>query len=90
MTKIELMQALINGKVLVDVLDYKPGSASHGGRYSFTYRMDREYKLWVICSYEDSTWERVSDSLAESWKLLKGVDWSEKATWVNEPRWQVS
>ena len=90
MTAMELMLEMITGKSLIDKLDYEPGLCTNGGRYKFTYRMDQQYCLWVVCSYEDSTWEKVSDSLAESWKLLKGVDWSEKATWVNEPRWQVS
>ena len=85
----ELMKALINGKALVDVLDYEPGRSSNGGRYSFTYKLDRNYRLWVICSYEGSEWEQVSDKLLETWEVLKGINWTEGAIWMEGPRWQV-
>ena len=85
----ELMTALISGKELIDIKDFDPGLSSHGGRYSFTYRLDSSYRLWVLCSYEDSTWEQISENLAESWGLLKGVNWDEEATWINAFRWQI-
>lgn len=89
MTAMELMLEMITGAHLVDRLDYEPGLCSNGGRYSFTYRLDPQYKLWVICSYEGSSWEQISSGLSETWNLLKGVDWSEKATWLEGPRWQI-
>ena len=89
MTTMELMLELVAGKRLVDLDDYEPGKCSNGGRYYFVFRLDSEYRLWSLCSYEDSEWQLISDSLAESWKLLKGVNWTEEAKWVNEPRWQV-